>query len=351
MNPNERIKNIKEKILAKKIKSYDALIELNSLIKEFISVPREDNSKRLDKIDTSIKSIKPVNLDKIVDKLDKINPVVNINTIEIIDLLKLILKKESINVTTQKIEWPKKPQDAIPVVLTEKTKKEFYNAISSLPFFGGGGNNNGSGSSIDISGLATKDLQQSLIDAINNIEINADSINLNTDDLETLLDAIKSILEGTIKIEEQNPLDISGLATSAKQLPDNHNVTVSNQIDQPTTPSDTQPVEEQNPIDVSGLATSAKQLPDNHQVAVSNIASTPVITGFATSSNQTNGSQQTKIKETVPTDSTKNNASLALGYTGSNLTTLTKTISGVQYQKTLTYSGSTLTNVGVWTQI
>lgn len=39
----------------------------------------------------------------------------------------------------------------------------------------------------------------------------------------------------------------------------------------------------------SGAATSAKQLPDNHQVTVSNIASTPVITGFATSANQTTG--------------------------------------------------------------
>lgn len=36
----------------------------------------------------------------------------------------------------------------------------------------------------------------------------------------------------------------------------------------------------------SGGATSAKQLPDNHQVTVSNIANTPVITGFATSAAQ-----------------------------------------------------------------
>jgi len=34
----------------------------------------------------------------------------------------------------------------------------------------------------------------------------------------------------------------------------------------------------------SGAATSAKQLADNHQVTVSNIASTPVISGFATES-------------------------------------------------------------------
>ena len=36
----------------------------------------------------------------------------------------------------------------------------------------------------------------------------------------------------------------------------------------------------------TGLATSAKQLPDNHKVTVDNINSTPLITGFATSANQ-----------------------------------------------------------------
>lgn len=39
-------------------------------------------------------------------------------------------------------------------------------------------------------------------------------------------------------------------------------------------------------LNTSALATSAKQLPDNHQVTVSNIANTPVITGFATSAKQ-----------------------------------------------------------------
>ena len=40
------------------------------------------------------------------------------------------------------------------------------------------------------------------------------------------------------------------------------------------------------PAAITGFATSAKQLADNHQVTVSNIASTPVITGFATSAKQ-----------------------------------------------------------------
>lgn len=114
----------------------------------------------------------------------------------------------------------------------------------------------------------------------------------------------------------------TGAATAAKQLPDNHNVTVSNQIDQPledggnvvvsnfpseyplpaaqvstlapqtdaltdaelrasaidvdtgltqpTTPADTQPVSAASLPLPAGAATAAKQLPDNHQVAVSN---------------------------------------------------------------------------------
>ena len=76
------------------------------------------------------------------------------------------------------------------------------------------------------------------------------------------------------------------------------------------------------------------------------------ITGFATSDNQTNGTQQTKIKETVPTDPTKTNPSTVLSYTGANLTAITETIAGVQYRTTLTYDGSNvLTNISAAVQI
>ena len=54
------------------------------------------------------------------------------------------------------------------------------------------------------------------------------------------------------------------------------------------------------------------------------------------------------ILEKAPTDATKTNGSIVLGYTGSNLTTITKTIGATSYVKTLTYSGSTLTNVSAW---
>ena len=57
----------------------------------------------------------------------------------------------------------------------------------------------------------------------------------------------------------------------------------------------------------------------------------------------------TTIDGSLPT--TGNNPSLVLGYTGDNLTTIDKTIDGTTYRKTLTYSGSTLTEVSSWVEV
>ena len=57
--------------------------------------------------------------------------------------------------------------------------------------------------------------------------------------------------------------------------------------------------------------------------------------------------RMTQSDETLP--NTGVNPSLVLGYDGSgNLTTITKTINAVQYQKTLTYTANVLTGVSVW---
>jgi len=53
-------------------------------------------------------------------------------------------------------------------------------------------------------------------------------------------------------------------------------------------------------------------------------------------------------QETVPTDTSKNNPSFALTYTGSNLTQIDMTISGSTYEKTLTWTGSNVTAVTAW---
>lgn len=76
----------------------------------------------------------------------------------------------------------------------------------------------------------------------------------------------------------------TGAATAAKQLPDNHQVTVSNQLAQPVQDGGTvnvgnlpatYPNQHSQPLTnaqlaAAGLATEAKQLPDNHSVTVSN---------------------------------------------------------------------------------
>lgn len=52
----------------------------------------------------------------------------------------------------------------------------------------------------------------------------------------------------------------------------------------------------------------------------------------------------------LPDGNLGNNSAITLGYTGDNLTTITKTIGAVSYVKTLTYSGSVLTDVSGWVQ-
>ena len=57
----------------------------------------------------------------------------------------------------------------------------------------------------------------------------------------------------------------------------------------------------------------------------------------------------TKIKETVPTDSTQNNGSFSYSYTSGNLIRIDWTIGGVVYRRTLTYDGDdNLTAMSVW---
>jgi hypothetical protein len=90
-----------------------------------------------------------------------------------------------------------------------------------------------------------------------------------------------------------------------------------------------------------GSATSAKQLPDNHNVTVSNPTADPE-TGLSKDATLTDGSQVTKIKETLPTDSSKNNSSTVIsGFSsqGDDLT-FTDTIGDTAVVKTWTWSGS-----------
>lgn len=51
----------------------------------------------------------------------------------------------------------------------------------------------------------------------------------------------------------------------------------------------------------------------------------------------------------TPTEGT--NASLELGYTDGNLTTITKTIGSTSYVKTLSYTGTQLDSVSEWVEV
>lgn len=95
----------------------------------------------------------------------------------------------------------------------------------------------------------------------------------------------------------------------------------------------------------------ANQLPNDHDVNVTNMIPA-VETGLATSTIQTDGTQVTKLKETVPTDALKNNGSGVLAYDGNgDLSTITKTIGGTSYVKTLTYTARVLTGISAWSVV
>jgi hypothetical protein len=59
-------------------------------------------------------------------------------------------------------------------------------------------------------------------------------------------------------------------------------------------------------------------------------------------------------KKVFPIDlppTAQTNSSQVLGYTDSNLTTITKTINGVQYRQTLTYDGANLVGISAWVKL
>lgn len=98
-----------------------------------------------------------------------------------------------------------------------------------------------------------------------------------------------------------------------------------------------------------------KSLIDGLQIVVESINDLKLELPKAVSMSMVSGTTGSSkfVKETPPTDSTKFNASISLGYDGSgNLTTITKTFDTKQYRKTLTYNGSNvLTAISAWSQL
>jgi len=182
------ILDIKNSILKKQINSYEEISKINNEIGNLAKDNTVGNAvKTLSKIETLFKQFNLNGTNELIKNLNNIDELKRQGEelVKINKYLNLIAKKNPEIKINDLIKWPSKPSEAIPVVLTDKFKEEFYDALKSLPvYFGGGGGN------VDTSKLATSKLQQDIIEAINNIEINADSINLNTDDLEEKLDTI-----------------------------------------------------------------------------------------------------------------------------------------------------------------
>ena len=112
------------------------------------------------------------------------------------------------------------------------------------------------------------------------------------------------------------------------------------ELQQKTEPADIQKVQEQTPLDLSTLAKESKQLPDNHQVTVSNPTADPE-TGLATSSKQ---DTQTTLLQGIAGFVPSVFDYISLSYTGSNLTGVVFRTGGsggtVVSTLTLAYDGS-----------
>lgn len=123
--------------------------------------------------------------------------------------------------------------------------------------------------------------------ACENIKLSADTVNLNTDTLEAKLDTLiaKDYATQTTLAAVLAKI-IAAPATAAKQLPDNHQVSVSNPPAEYPLPA-AQVSTLTPPAAISGFATEAKQLPDGHEVEVNNFPATQPVSGTVAVSNPT----------------------------------------------------------------
>lgn len=130
----------------------------------------------------------------------------------------------------------------------------------------------------------------------------------------------KADLTETQPVQEQNPIDISGLATSAKQLPDGHEVEVNN-FPASQTIDGTVTIANPTANPETGLAKESKQLADNHQVTVSNIvpASNSMITvPFTTTTVQAVGTTDVSVYRGVTVQIISQGGSSTVTFQGSN---------------------------------
>jgi len=181
------------------------------------------------------KANKPVQNVKIINQKE-FPKTIKINELEkYLKIMKEIADREpEIIVKENKIEFPRKAQDAIPVVLTDANRQGFYNALTAVA----------SAVRTAVSAQAQANLEAmqfengklkttAVIDGdvvVDNVGLeNVAGTKINPATNEGLEDIVTAIENITVTV------DTTGLATSAKQLPDNHQVTVSNPTADPET--------------------------------------------------------------------------------------------------------------------
>lgn len=141
---NNQVKDLKTKFLRKKI---NAIESINQVANEIGNLAKDNTVgnavNTLNKIETLFKQFNLIGTNELIKNLNNIDEL-KLQVEELIKInkaLNLIAKKNPEIKINDLIKWPSKPSDAIPVVLTDKFKEDFYDAIKSLPvFFGGGGN-------------------------------------------------------------------------------------------------------------------------------------------------------------------------------------------------------------------
>jgi len=190
------------------IKAQDASKESSAVFSDILDSLKNIEMKDVDfsevvngltDIENSIENKKEVDIMPVVNAIRQIKiPKVDVDLTFIETTLKDIFNKKEKDI---KIDIPeehslsKKTIEEIKDAFVKASKKIQVNVTAG----GGGGTNN--------------DILQQIADNTDTLELKADQINLNTDEIEGKLDTLEN-----------------DKALASKQLPDNHNVTVSNQI-------------------------------------------------------------------------------------------------------------------------
>lgn len=203
-----------EQAEAKLQQRHDEILEvLGKAVEKLSKLPEElkPADVKLDSLEIKNLDVLETKLDEVISKLNtqpdikienkqdltKINK--SVATVEkaFRDVLKLVSelkRKQPEVIVNNDIDWPTNPSEAIPVVLVDRERKRFYDALQRVVAGGGGGfpsrltsddavkvvnpdgSNIGGGGSIDISTLAKESKQDDIITAIENIAIDPPAV-------------------------------------------------------------------------------------------------------------------------------------------------------------------------------